>query len=452
MTSVYIDNTTAGCRYDTLDIVHEPQQICLPIYKDTINSVISLEDAVKPLVEFMPKIRRKVQQAKQNCQNPSDGLSCDESAAIYLFSMRWKPDDECLYFILNTILRSHDVEKLKPWNLYLKLLFAALNRLPSNEITFYQDIKQDLIKYKNLKENFIVLRDFTFCSLSIPLSQKSTKNRTILEFKCHNAKFIERHIFNSDKNEIILMPTQFQFAKYVDRRSDLDIIQFEEYSKSSPLITLPITFKQIRESITSMKKFTSTVTPMNTLSDTFYHNSKLERQIASHLLRSQMNLTYQNLTVNDVPIIIKQAIIDKQCTKLLLDNNSLNVEFISNLVLVLPNNTTLQELHLFGSNIDDKCVQILAQALAFNNSSLTLLGLNKNSITDIGAQYLAEMFNTNTILTCLQVLSNPIRKKGIKLLLNALHDPRNNLQQLVFSKWSSINFERIFKSICHLET
>ena len=51
--------------------------------------------------------------------------------------MRWEPDDECFYSILNATLRDHDPQKLQTWNLYLKLLFTALNRLPSTQITFY---------------------------------------------------------------------------------------------------------------------------------------------------------------------------------------------------------------------------------------------------------------------------------------------------------------------------
>ncbi|CAF3449726.1 unnamed protein product, partial [Rotaria sp. Silwood2] len=60
--------------------------------------LVSIEKAVEPLLARLPGIQTKVWIAKQNCETPADGLSSDESASIYLYSMEWEPQEQCLYF------------------------------------------------------------------------------------------------------------------------------------------------------------------------------------------------------------------------------------------------------------------------------------------------------------------------------------------------------------------
>ncbi|CAF5114653.1 unnamed protein product, partial [Rotaria magnacalcarata] len=46
--------------------------------------LVSLEEAVKPLLNIVPKVERNVYVVQENCQNPEDGLTTDESASIML--------------------------------------------------------------------------------------------------------------------------------------------------------------------------------------------------------------------------------------------------------------------------------------------------------------------------------------------------------------------------------
>ncbi|CAF1612393.1 unnamed protein product, partial [Rotaria magnacalcarata] len=48
--------------------------------------LVSLEEAVKPLVNIVPKIERNVYVVQENCQNQEDGLTTDESASIMLYT------------------------------------------------------------------------------------------------------------------------------------------------------------------------------------------------------------------------------------------------------------------------------------------------------------------------------------------------------------------------------
>ncbi|CAF2114819.1 unnamed protein product [Rotaria magnacalcarata] len=109
------------------DIAKEPLEILMPIggYEDML--LVSLEIAVEPLTSFLPAVQSYAYAVKERCENPSDGLTPDQSAAIMLYSMGWKPLDKCLYVALNATLRSKDRSKLEPWLLYLKLFLTALS-------------------------------------------------------------------------------------------------------------------------------------------------------------------------------------------------------------------------------------------------------------------------------------------------------------------------------------
>ncbi|CAF1071083.1 unnamed protein product [Rotaria sp. Silwood1] len=49
--------------------------------------LVTLEEAVKPLIDIVPKVERNVFIVKQNCQEPEDGLTTDESASIMLYTI-----------------------------------------------------------------------------------------------------------------------------------------------------------------------------------------------------------------------------------------------------------------------------------------------------------------------------------------------------------------------------
>ncbi|CAF1460832.1 unnamed protein product, partial [Rotaria sp. Silwood1] len=114
------------------DVGQEPLKMLLPIRGYDEVPLVTLEEAVEPLVTTLPDIKDYVYVAKQRCdEEPADGLSQDESAAIMLYSMEWTPQQKCLYFVLNSILRSEDRRKLESWYPYLKLFLSGLTRLPS---------------------------------------------------------------------------------------------------------------------------------------------------------------------------------------------------------------------------------------------------------------------------------------------------------------------------------
>src|SRR4051794_36128600 len=108
------------------EIAQEPHDVLTPIGGYEKMSLVSLEKAVEKLIDFLPEIQYYVSKAKENYRDSGDGLTKDESTSIMLYTMSWKPCEECLYFVLNATLRSPDRQKLKPWFLYLRLLLNGL--------------------------------------------------------------------------------------------------------------------------------------------------------------------------------------------------------------------------------------------------------------------------------------------------------------------------------------
>ncbi|CAF4638536.1 unnamed protein product, partial [Rotaria socialis] len=127
------------------DVAQESLEILAPISGYSRVPLVSLEEAVKPLVPILPDVQSNAYVAKLKCKKPADELTQDESASIMLYTMTWEPLKECLYMVLNDILRTKDrQQKLAPWYLYLRLFLNALFRLPLIPTTAYRGVKLDL--------------------------------------------------------------------------------------------------------------------------------------------------------------------------------------------------------------------------------------------------------------------------------------------------------------------
>jgi hypothetical protein len=170
------------------DITEESQQILTSI-KDYENSpLVSIEQAIEPLISLIPDIERKVWIVKQRCTHPADDLTSNESAAIMLYTMEWESYTNSVFYILNETLRRENRELLNPWFLYLKLSYRALSRLPSVHQTIYRGVKLDLsYLYPEGKEFF--WWSFSSCTTTINVLEREefcgkTGLRTLFNIEC----------------------------------------------------------------------------------------------------------------------------------------------------------------------------------------------------------------------------------------------------------------------------
>jgi hypothetical protein len=227
------------------DIAEEPHEMLMPISGYDEMPLVSLEEAVKPLISLLPKIRNYAHAAKQRCKKPTDNLTPDESASIMLYTMEWEPLDQCLCVALNKTLRSNDRQQLKPWFLYLKLFLTALWRLPSTQKFIYRSVRFDLSVYYP-KGKTVVWWGFSSCAVSVDVLKsqrylRTSAAKTIFVIDCHSSKDISKHSYYPTKHQILLLcATQFRVLSSLFQGHGLHIVQLQEIQPKTPLLQ-PVT-------------------------------------------------------------------------------------------------------------------------------------------------------------------------------------------------------------------
>jgi hypothetical protein len=226
------------------DIDGEPCTMLPPIRGFVNSPLVSLEEAVEPLIPIVNDIKRRASLALESCKDKSDDLSSDESGSICLYTMEWEPYTSSLYYILNSTLRNSDREKLKPWFLYLKLILTGLSRLPSIRVNIYRCLKlNEKIEYEKYSEGKeIIWWGFSSCTMNKKISSKehfinSIGTRILFLIECLNGKDISEYSSNKNAQEVLLLPgTQFQVIRYDHQRDDIHKIYMKEIQPQSILL------------------------------------------------------------------------------------------------------------------------------------------------------------------------------------------------------------------------
>lgn len=223
------------------DIVNEPLEFLAPIGGYAKTPLVSLEEAIEPLVSILPDVQSHAYVAKQRCKKPADGLTQDESASIMLYTMAWEPLDECLYFVLNATLRSPDrQQKLRPWYWYLRLFLNALFRLPPLRKTVYRGVKLHMSKSYVTGET-IVWWGFSSSTINVEILQSDlflgeTGTKTMFTIQCETARDIRKHSYFSVEDEVLLLAaTQFKVTGCL-KQGDLRIVYLKETRPPHPLL------------------------------------------------------------------------------------------------------------------------------------------------------------------------------------------------------------------------
>ena len=99
--------------------------------------LVSLEEALEPFDGTIDHLSHYIKEAKTNCHYPSEnGLTRDESAAIYIYTRRWAKG--CLYDRLQESWESNTPSQMKPWFKFLKLFKSAYDKLPNADEEIWQ--------------------------------------------------------------------------------------------------------------------------------------------------------------------------------------------------------------------------------------------------------------------------------------------------------------------------
>ncbi|CAF4028856.1 unnamed protein product, partial [Rotaria magnacalcarata] len=224
------------------DIAGEPCRMLMPIQGYEKKPLVSLEEAVEPIVEYVPDVKRMVYVSKMKCAELSPGkLSIDEAASITLYSMEWEPQDECLYYVLNQTLRNENRQKLKPWFLFLRLILTALAQLPSITSNVFRGVKRDMRKEYPEGKTF-VWWGFSSCTSKLNVLQNEqflgkTGPRTFFTIECDSGKDIRKYSSIQNEHEILLLAArQFRVEGCLSQGKDFYMIQLKEIQPPFPLI------------------------------------------------------------------------------------------------------------------------------------------------------------------------------------------------------------------------
>jgi hypothetical protein len=231
-----------------VDVSEEPRKLLQPVEGYQSLPLVTLEEAIEPIVKLCPDVRRRAYIAKGNCDSPKDGLKEDESAAIFLYTTEWQPQDQCVFVALNTMLRSKNRNKLiAPWLPYMKLLLTALFKLPSCNMTVWRGVRLDLRNDYEVGKEY-VWWGFSSCTESLAVLQSELflgqeGKRTIFNIECFNGKKIRKHSSFEEEDEILLLPgSQFIVKSNLQpskKDPDLIIIHLKQIEPPFTLLEEP---------------------------------------------------------------------------------------------------------------------------------------------------------------------------------------------------------------------
>lgn len=179
----------------------------------------SLEDALRPFHNEINDLSSHIQDAKTRCRQPSEhNLTRDESAAIYIYTMKWQP--QCVYDRLHEAWNSRDRSQLKPWFKYLRLFKNALDKLPRANQEIWQGTFLDENILKQLESDTLPL--YTSLGSCVPSSdliknylKKNSVNQIMLfGYEDIYARSIGDYSTNKSKEYVVWPGTKVSVAHY----------------------------------------------------------------------------------------------------------------------------------------------------------------------------------------------------------------------------------------------
>ena len=176
-----------------------------PVYGYHSQKLVSLEKALEPLVSQIDELPRYIKIAERHCHHPSKhGLTHDESAAIYIYTMEW--DETSLYRVLNNALRSENREELKIWFPYLKLFDTALSKLPTVKEVIWRGVPLD-IGQSFTKNQVVTWWSISSCSSSVDVIKTFLMNKhdsTLFLIEAKHGKKASGYTGFENEDEVIL--------------------------------------------------------------------------------------------------------------------------------------------------------------------------------------------------------------------------------------------------------
>jgi len=193
-----------------------------PVYGFHSEDLVSLEEALQPIESQIKELSRYVKTAKKYCNYPNKhGLSKDQSATIYIYTMEW--GETSLYRVLNQALRSENRQALKIWFPYLKLFDTALDLLPTVKEPVWRGIPLDIGKSFTRNQMF-TWWSVSSCSSSVNVIEQflqDATSSTLFLIEVVNGKNVSGYTHYETEDEVILkFGTEFRVKADPLKRPD----------------------------------------------------------------------------------------------------------------------------------------------------------------------------------------------------------------------------------------
>jgi hypothetical protein len=192
----------------------------------------SLQEALQPITGLIPNLDQLVRVALEHSKYPNkDGLSKDESAAIYIYTTEHSEHEYSLYRMLNQDLRSEDRHRVKKWFPYLKLFMTALHKIPSQKCTVWRGVQHDVSKeyHKGKRGVWQGVTSITLVTSILESFLDTHGARTLFSIECEHGKDIGAYSYYREEKEILLMPGfSYKVTAVLEPAPELHIIHLKE--------------------------------------------------------------------------------------------------------------------------------------------------------------------------------------------------------------------------------
>ena len=445
-----------GYNLRLVDIAEEPKKLLLPIEGYEKMPLVTLEEAVEPIVDLLPDVKSKVYIAKFNSESPKGGLTVDLSAAIMLYTMGKNSENLPLYYILNSILRSKESdrsEQLKPWFHYLKLFITALSHLPSYRGTVYRGVKCDMSDYYTIDKKF-VWWGFSSCTKSLGVLQSELflgqqGIGTLFIVECFSGKEIRYYSQYEKEDEVLLVAArQFIVVDRLNPKPGLWIIQVREidppfqFLKTDNSISSTFEVTRIDDKKTSDAETSTDDLPCRTedivLDEKLNANTTQSEEDNSNnpVLINTMQIRSLNFDFSGMPtttnlnthvptepmgktLSIKNKLITEESAKILAEDIRQNIQ--------------LEILYFCNNGLKDAALYHILHAIIDRTSVKVFL--RDNNITDTSATWIGEVLSSAPkAISHLYLEKNQLTAQGVKSIVQALlNTPDCGLRALSFT-------------------
>jgi hypothetical protein len=224
------------------DIIEDPG----PVVGYAEEPLLSLSEACAPLTNIFVDLEVYVKMAlDETPEEPLEGLTVDESAAIRLYTIEWEAPHRSLYSQLNYTLKTADRKDLRPYFKYLKLFLTALAKLPCvPPLTVWRGV------VKNLSASFppgtlVTWWSFSSCTTSLTVLESdmylgNKGERTLFSVEAINGRTVRAHSHFVTEDEILLLPgTHMIVQSQFSPAPDLHIIHLKQIIPEEVLLEPP---------------------------------------------------------------------------------------------------------------------------------------------------------------------------------------------------------------------